>query len=1539
MRGLGRRALSLVLPVAVVASLLGATVPAGARTGARTGAPPRPPAAAPPATSTPFSPAPASHPTTAPAAGATATTVAPAPVRRPPSARSRTGPQARVTARPRAVAPLQDATPVLGEDFESGAPGWTPSGFWHLQDHPETVSVSNPAINPTLVTLPDAGQLPAAFGGTHAAWFGEAATGTFCGANFATVAQTPKNGCTSSQVFSGDLVSPSFSLAGASAAQLHFQAWWEIESVDADRFDLMQVSYSTDGGSTWVLASQLNPTTDPNGQPDQSFSAGGIEQTPQWLPYTVDLSAAAGQPNVRVRFTFNTADNLYQGFRGWLLDDVRVDAAAGPDAGSLEGGGSESMPHGHAPCHGEPVNCLTGEFWHTFEDVTVPGRGLALDFNRTYSSLAASRAGPLGPGWTFDYNPRLATDAAGRVTVTEENGATVTFSPAAGGGFTAPSWIVATLVKNADGTFTLSRKDQTHYTFSAAGQLRRETDRNGLATTLAYSGGQLATVTDPAGRQLTLAYDGAGRLSKVTDPAGRTVTFAFDVAGNLQSATDVAGGVTSFAYDADHRLLTMKDPNGGVVTNVYDSSGRVTSQTDALGRKTTFSYVAGTSTTITDPNGNVEVEQFQSNLLTSRTLASGTAQAATWTFQYDPVSLGVARVTDPNQHVTQTTWDARGNRLSTTDALNRTTSFTYDALNDLTSSTDPLNLTTTQSYDANGNLLQTSRPLAGTGQVATTTLTYGDSAHPGDVTAVTDADGKVTKLTYDQFGNVVKSVDPLGDTRTMAYDLVGRMTSSVSAKGNAPGANPAGFTTTISYNAFGNPLVVTDPLGRKTSFTYDANRNRLTVTDGNDHTTTTTYDADNEPTVVTRADGSTLRTGYDGDGNVVTQTDGLNHTTSNTYDALNRLTARTDPLGRTTTYAYDAAGRLTSVVDAQHQTTSFAYDAADQRTSITYSDGKTPNVSFAHDADGRRTSMTDGSGTTTYSYDSLNRLTRSVTGAGAQVSYDYNLRGLLTGLTYPGGAHTVTRGYDDAGRLTSVTDWLGHTTTFAYDPDGKPVSESYPNGTKASFTYDADDDLTAIADSGPTGQFLKLSYTRDAVGDLTAENASAYSYDSVNRLTGASVQSFSYDAADRLTSFTDANGDAVTDTYDAADELTSSKAITDLGSDTTTYTYDARGNQVSAKTVSQPNPPVPAPTTTYGYDQANRLTAVGLVTKTTSVLGSYAYDGDGLRMRKTVSGTATAFTWDLSSQSLPVIIQDGTTSYVNGPGGLPIEQVTGSGTVTYYHQDQLGSTRALTNATGGVVATYTYDPYGNLTGGSGSASNPFRFAGQYLDTESGLYYLRARYYNSTTGQFLTRDPAGALSGSHYAYASDSPTNLVDPAGLFDWHELAKNVSWWGGRAATGLALVGAGCAIILAVTGVGEVACAAIEVASFAAGVATTAADITLLAQHDPEVSWVTVALDVVALIPGLAGFRNSKLIEQLLKNAEVAEKLGSLTGIIVGVSEGRISISVLMVDLSELADALRAAATRLRALNAGLDATAAVFGQAAVMSTQGAEC
>ena len=123
------------------------------------------------------------------------------------------------------------------------------------------------------------------------------------------------------------------------------------------------------------------------------------------------------------------------------------------------------------------------------------------------------------------------------------------------------------------------------------------------------------------------------------------------------------------------------------------------------------------------------------------------------------------------------------------------------------------------------------------------------------------------------------------------------------------------------------------------------------------------------------------------------------------------------------------------------------------------------------------------------------------------------------------------------------------------------------------------------------------------------------------------------------------------------------------------------------------------------------------------------------------------------------------TALMYGPGGLPIEQINNTtGTVTYLHHDQAGSTRLITGEKGEVTGAYTYGPYGATEGRTGTATTPLGYDAQYTSPDTGLIYMRARTYDPATAQSLTRDPWVAITGEPYSYVGDNPLTFADPTG-------------------------------------------------------------------------------------------------------------------------------------------------------------------------------
>ena len=274
-----------------------------------------------------------------------------------------------------------------------------------------------------------------------------------------------------------------------------------------------------------------------------------------------------------------------------------------------------------------------------------------------------------------------------------------------------------------------------------------------------------------------------------------------------------------------------------------------------------------------------------------------------------------------------------------------------------------------------------------------------------------------------------------------------------------------------------------------------------------------------------------------------------------------------------------------------------------------------------------------------------------------------------------------------------------------------------------------------------------------------------YGYDNADRITAAcygdqvdtcptgSLITYAYDKVGNRSSQTKF-GTTTNYGYDAADQLTQ----TTSGGNTTTYSYDNDGQQTAEGTK------------TYAYDLAGQLTQVA---NNGTPLASFTYDGAGNRLTKTASSVTTSYWWD-ENNDLPMLAlesQGGSTlrDYLYGDRLLSIS--AGSG-VYYFHHDALGTTAAISKQTGATEWTYTYDPYGvnriTTKVDPTAPDNPIQYTGGLIDSETGLYDLRARTYNPADGNFLTTDPLAQNDEdpalSIYLYSDADPLLLTDPSG-------------------------------------------------------------------------------------------------------------------------------------------------------------------------------
>jgi RHS repeat-associated protein len=1031
-----------------------------------------------------------------------------------------------------------------------------------------------------------------------------------------------------------------------------------------------------------------------------------------------------------------------------------IAAAASTQYGGPENPSAPGQPH---PTCGDPVSCATGNYSEAQTDLSVGGRGVGLDLTRTYNSQAAAAGehGAFGYGWTSSFSDHLVVNKTTKATTLyQANGSTVPFTEGSGESFTAPAWTQDTLSGTEGTGYTMTLANQVKYKFAGAGgRLESVTDRDGNATTLAYSeAGRLETITDPTSRKITLTYNGEGLVESAKDPLGHTVKYVYE-GGNLKSVTQPAeeGLRWQFKYDGSHELTEMTDGRGGKTVNEYNGSHQVIKQTDPAAHTLTFEYEPFHTKITNTTTGSITDERFTSNdEPVSITRGFGTSNATTESFAYSAGGY-VTSVTDGNEHTTKYGYDSANNRTSMVDPNKSETKWTYDSTHDVETMTTPKGETTTIKREAHGNPETIERPAP----ASKTQITKYKYKTAGELESVEDPLKRVWKYEYDAHGNRTAEIDPLSNKRTWEYNEDSQETATVSPRGNVTGGEPSKFTTKIERDNQGRPLKITDPLTHTTKYTYDGDGNVEMVIDGNSHTTKYTYNADNQPIKVEAPNKAITETEYDGAGQVVSQIDGNKNITKYKRNPVEEVTEVIDPLGRITKKEYDAAGNLKALEDPAKRTTTYKYDPANRLEEVSYSDGKTPTVNYEYDVDGDRTKMIDGTGTTKYTYDQLDRLTESENGHKEISKYEYDLANQQTKITYPN-TKSVTRAFDKDGRLEKVTDWLSHATKFSYNPDSALNLTTFPSEPKDEdkYAYNNADQMTEVKMLKGAETLASLVYTRDNDGQVKKTTAKGLpgaeitenTYDANNRLTKSGSE-YKYDSANNPTTI-----GAGTYKYDKGDELETGPSLT--------YTYDELGERTKTK-------PTTGPATTYGYDQAGNLTSVERPKEgeVSEIKDTYAYDGNGLRTSQTISGTTTYLTWDMA-QELPLILSDETNSYIYGPGGLPVEEVTSGGTVTYLHHDQAGSTRLLTGSAGTVTGSTTFDAYGNKTGSTGTSTTPLGYDAQYTSSDTGLIYMRARSYDPATSQFLGVDPLVAATETPYGYGAENPLTFSDPTGFF-----------------------------------------------------------------------------------------------------------------------------------------------------------------------------
>jgi RHS repeat-associated protein len=329
----------------------------------------------------------------------------------------------------------------------------------------------------------------------------------------------------------------------------------------------------------------------------------------------------------------------------------------------------------------------------------------------------------------------------------------------------------------------------------------------------------------------------------------------------------------------------------------------------------------------------------------------------------------------------------------------------------------------------------------------------------------------------------------------------------------------------------------------------------------------------------------------------------------------------------------------------------------------------------------------------------------------------------------------TTYAYDPISRLTSILHKLGTTTldgaTYTYDNAGNRKTRT-DKRLNTTLTYGYDNIYQLL--SAKQGATTKETYTYDIVG---------------NRLSSIGVSPYSYNSSNELTALPSGS-----------------------------YGYDNNGN-----TKTKPDG------TQYTWDYDNRLTQVGLPGAGGTV--KFKYDPFGRRIQKafTQNGatTTTNYVYD-GPNILETLDNSGNvlSRYAQGKGiDEPLAELI-SGTTSYYEQDGLGSATSLSNSSGALANTYTYDSYGKLTASTGTTFNPFQYTAREFDGETGAYFYRARYYDQNVGRFVTEDPLHFRANiNFYGYVLNNPLRWSDPDGrkinwgnIYDSLENGRNSLDW-----------------------------------------------------------------------------------------------------------------------------------------------------------------
>ncbi|MDH4387152.1 MAG: RHS repeat-associated core domain-containing protein [Fimbriimonas sp.] len=968
--------------------------------------------------------------------------------------------------------------------------------------------------------------------------------------------------------------------------------------------------------------------------------------------------------------------------------------------------------------------------------------------------------------WTHSYDVRLdISTIAGKAVVTLPSGLSLPFvrTGVPGGHnqfttYTGPMGVRATLTTTTMGFASLNWQNGDTWRFATPstslpfgtvpGFLYSIRNRTGGVVTIQRNGADV--VIDAGGSRTATIITSGINLPANTQARFLTPTGIVDVKGGNNNQgeypldVEYAGGAKKFRLFYYNFTNQGVLPGGGVYSGPggarftgyqdskqvaasstlryrynYDSQGRVVSVVNPNQKVVSYQYVSDGQTKITNEDGKASWDYFSNGQYIGGKDEAGFTTVITRNAEHD-----VTQYRNERNQTWNITRDANGNALSTTNPLNQTTTFTYDSRGNVLTKTNPMGKTVTFSYE--GNSIKTAYNAL---QQQVFSVNYDQWGQPS---SVTDAGGRTSTMNYNADGDLISTTSPEGLTSTAVYNNAGLPTSATA---------PGNKTTTIQYDILLRVWKVTDPAGGQTQFTYDLNDNVTQVKDALNRTSNMSYDVLNQLTSSTNPRGDQELYTYTVLGQLKTVRNGRLKTRSYQYTDRGELKYMYLPDGTTEFYEYAGDGNVSAFRGSGRNKISYQYDNLGRLSVIDY-----PNMTdttFTYDAAGRRISMTDTSGQTSWFYDTVGRLT-SLNQAGKVTSYTYNIDGSRATMTQPAGTTTYT--YDQYGRFKSLKNPFDEVTEIGYDAlsrvsQKKQIAPNNQNPfTTEFFSYDTLDRLSVKST-------MKISTNVQI-------SAESYNYNAVSEVLSHTVDgettSYGYDAASQLTSETrpgysagytfDGNGNRLSKTVNGATEFYSyDDGDKLLSAGVKTYTYDLAGRTTSVK-VGMGAPSV------LTYDDEDRLK--------TFMGQTYTYNGFDTRVGK----NGMTYHRDGTGVTAPLISDSGAT-YTPGVS----ERRNG---VSTFLNAGLKDVAKQTDISGNVTATRKYDAYGMVIGSTGTWKGPFGYSGSagYQEDETGLQLLGHRYYDSSTGRFITRDPIKD-GRNWYAYCENNPINAVDADGL------------------------------------------------------------------------------------------------------------------------------------------------------------------------------